>query len=77
MSEQVFNDVQILVGEYDFSGAGNSLELAYGAEIIEATPFNLGFRNRVPGYETLDGSMTGFLNDSAAHDKYLYDNIGI
>jgi hypothetical protein len=77
MAEQAFNDVQILVGDYDFSGAGNSLEMTYGAEIIEATPFNLGFRNRIPGYETLEGSMTGFLNDTAAHDEYLYDNIGI
>ena len=77
MAEQAFNDVQFIAGSFDFSGHGNSMELTYGAELIEATPFNLGFHNRIPGYESFEGNLQGFLNDATAVDEWLEANLGV
>jgi hypothetical protein len=65
MGEFVLNNVQIFLGQFDFSGTGNSLEMNYGAELVDVTAFNDGARSRLPGFESFDAVLQGFLNDDA------------
>jgi VCBS repeat-containing protein len=66
MAEFALNDVQIYFGGFNYSTYVSGLQMNYGAELIDVTTFNDGARSRVPGFETFDGSIEGFLDDTTA-----------
>ena len=63
MGEFVLTNVQVFMGSFDYSGYGNTLDMNYGAEMIDVTTFNVGFRKRLPSFEVFDGTLNGFLDD--------------
>lgn len=65
MAEFALNNVQVFLGSFDFSGHGNAIEMNYGAELVDVTSFNDGGRVRIPGFESFEATLQGFLNDDA------------
>ena len=71
MAEFALNAVQIYFGEFNYSTYVSGLNMNYGAELIDVTTFNDGARSKVPGFETFDGSIEGFLDDAALVDTEI------
>lgn len=76
MAEFALNDVQVYFGSFNYSTYASGLNMNYGAELIDVTTFNDGSRSRVPGFETFDGSIEGFLDDAAVVDEEIESRHG-
>lgn len=80
MASQVFKDATVLVDGNNFTGQYNSLDLAYSAELNDATVFNSTTRKRVPGLVNFEASYTGFFSLSttvvSSTDDSNFDSVG-
>jgi hypothetical protein len=71
----ILTDCRVAIGGYDLSGIHHSLNLEFGAEMLDDTVFGTsGTRSNRPGLQTVSFTGNGFWD--TLFDKPLYDRIG-
>jgi len=77
LSEYVLRDCQLLYGGYDLSGDMNQMELSFGAEIKDITPFRVSSKRKIAGLLEFNASHEGFYQAGSGEiDAILYPDIG-
>jgi hypothetical protein len=76
MAEFVLNNVQVILGSFDYSSYSNQLDMNYGAELVDVTTFNDGARSRLPSFENFEATLNGFLDTSALVDTEIESRHG-